>query len=239
MISIKTVLIILYILLSSSALICNESLMLHEFSECINNERKLLFYWSNNNCTNLLPSPIESISCSIFPDPGTYFGYDNKAKTAKLFTCPPNTYSTGSTLRLSNKDFNWNEVPKEALKSCIWINGNNWRDEACESFILKKDYSGLIMNKKVIKRDSLNNLEFKLPIYVRNDGEIKFSYKKISGKFFFFINSLKIMEDSDTFDNVIKEKKHMIKKGYNNFKWRFSLKGEHAGKVSIEFIVCY
>ncbi len=82
-----------------------------------------VFFWKVSDCANALPAPIEGVSCDMSCPAGKYVGVDTASHVALCQDCPSNTYSTGSALRLSSADKNWNQLPKETELNCYWVSG--------------------------------------------------------------------------------------------------------------------
>ncbi len=66
---------------------------------------------------------MEHVACDTQCDPGKHLTYNVDTKLVSCEDCPSNTYSTGSNLRFSSVDGNWNQLPHEASLQCYWVAG--------------------------------------------------------------------------------------------------------------------
>jgi len=211
---------------------CDNSEAKNIFTECISSTRKIIFYWTQNDCENKPPATINGVPCDFTCEPGTFLTFHKANRVAYCEKCPSNTYSTGNTLRISEQDGNWLNLPRESSQLCIWVNSDRyWQSEKCDSYIAKNDGSALILNRETLHPKTWNIAEFKLTIYVKKDGYLKYKYRKsskqengfINGRLRFFLNFYLADLDEDLTKTTLQEKTIQIPQGVNELLWRYSL----------------
>ena len=247
---------ILFVLLLVFALIgtiaattCEDKDAAYQFTECASGGRKVIFYWTNPDCTNQPPAPIDNISCGTTCEPGPYLTYQRSSGHTVCEKCPSNTYSTGHTFRISASDSNLIDLPHEATRNCFWIQDNKyWVTAECASFITRKDNSSLIMNTNELRDKTWNILEFKTIVHLAQEGVVKFTYRKtsrqevgyINGRFRFFIGAYLILQDDDPSITTSQTIVFNLKKGPNELAWRYAV-NTFADYTDLyaELIVCF
>ena len=101
--------------------ICGNDSLSYSFTDCIDDYRSVVFSWNREGCSNFPPQPVDHISCDITCEPGTYLTYNVINNYPECSNCSTNTFSTGNTLRRSEKDKSWNDILKEMTRQCIWL----------------------------------------------------------------------------------------------------------------------
>jgi len=164
---------------------CRETDLSHSFSACRNDERTAFFYL-DEECT--VPStfavdpPIKALSCSIScPEPGTFLDIDYNTKQPTCSHCPRNTFSLGTSRRISTIDDTWENILKnKALATCF-----GGREKECTSWTPTED-GKYLRSGELTEKGSGSYFESFLKLYYEflEDGQLEIRYKATKGGYF-------------------------------------------------------
>lgn len=198
-----------------------------------------MFYWNSEECTEAPPSTLHNIPCNKTCAPGYYLGVlkDNITEPiVSCLQCQENTYSTGSTFRLSSEDMNFNQLPSSAQTFLYYDDPSevDYISIKGPSFTSNPEGTMLTTNLLFVKPNTWNILEFKMVLDSALPGVISFTYmkesrrfdNKISGKFEFEINGEVIFTDNGLKPAKWTNFSYEIPAGRNEFCWLYSFESK-------------
>lgn len=197
------------------------------------NSTELIFY-STEVCDitednlNLYHSKISDLSCDLTCPKGYILDYNFSNSSLSCKSCPENTYSDGGNFSINGTMKEWTQdifSKYNFVSTCDVLDslGKPIKNKKCNPFTISNDHS---MITSGTTDDSGYTYKGRLffGVFLKNEGEIKIRYKKVTktsggyenGEFIMYIDyNLEIMErDSDTTWKIFKRK---LEPGYHDF----------------------
>lgn len=110
-------------LATASSISCSDLTLHHEFTECDEGQRKVVYYWELECEGNSTPPPV-SVYCNYTCPAGTHLDFNQTSAELQCSQCPSNFYSIGGGKLWSSG--NWLDFQSEIRTECWTSESNMW-----------------------------------------------------------------------------------------------------------------